>query len=96
MSRGPGKVQRRVLDLFAAKPDWMPDSIELAARVFDKNPISDSEHVSVRRALRALVQSGVVVDMGRHWHDNRKRWCLPAKARAYHARVEQAFGRGHQ
>ena len=92
MSRGFGAVQKRVLELFAASPDWMPDSIEVACAVFECNPVSISQVVSVRRALRSLAASCAIVGTQRIWRGGRRRWCLPARAAAHHERVRVVFG----
>ena len=93
MSKGPGKVQRAILELFESEPDIMRDSIEIAAHVFDRNPVPQSEVVSTRRALRGLAARGLIVDMGRHWHINRRRWATPEKADRHQERVRRTFGR---
>lgn len=92
MSRGFGAVQKRVLEMFAASPDWMPDSIEVACAVFECNPVSISQVVNVRRALRSLAAAGAIVNMQRRWIGGRRKWCLPARAAAYHERVRIVFG----
>lgn len=91
MSKGLGNVQRKILDLFATDPGQMWDSITIAGRVFDMNPVGDSECVSVRRALRKLAASGDIECMGHGWHDGRKRWCLPKCAIAYRERMNRVF-----
>jgi hypothetical protein len=93
MSKGPGKIQRAILELFELEPENMMDSIEIAARVFDQNPVGQSETVSTRRALRGLADRGLLVDMGRHWRFGRRRWATPDGAAAYRARVERTFGK---
>lgn len=93
MSKGPGRVQRAIVDLFVADPEEMPDSIEITCRVFAVSECDPAQHVSVRRALRSLAKRGEIVDMGRAWHNGRRRWALPAQATAYHELVERTFGR---
>ena len=92
MSRGLGKVQRLCLDVLEERAKLL-DSIEIAGRALGKYEISDSEHVSFRRALRKLAARGLVVDMGRGFRDGRRCWALPDVARRYFERVEAAFGR---
>lgn len=93
MSRGPGKTQREILELFKREPDKMPDSIEVAAKLHGENPVPESKAVSTRRALRGLAERGLLVDMGRHWHNGRRRWATPEEAERYHERVRRTFGR---
>ena len=93
MSKGPGKVQRAILELFEREPDSMLDSIEIAARIHAQNPVPQSQMVSTRRALRGLADRGMIVDMGRGWHGGRRRWATAAKAEAYRDRVERTFGK---
>ena len=90
MSRGLGKIQR--LCLAVLKDGGKLDSIEIVARALDKRIITESEHVSFRRALRSLKAKGLVVDMTRHWCDNRRRWALPEQAWEYYMRVAKTFG----
>ncbi|MFW5690836.1 MAG: hypothetical protein ACOCXY_03410 [Planctomycetota bacterium] len=92
MSRGLGKVQRMCLDVLSRQESTL-DSIEIAGRALDKSEINDSEHVSFRRALRKLADRGLVVDMGRSFHDRRRRWALPDVAKRYFERVELVFGK---
>jgi len=92
MSRGLGKVQRMCLDVLT-QDGKMLDSIEITGRALDKYEINDSEHVSFRRALRKLADRGLVVDMGRSFHDRRRRWALPDVAKRYFERVELVFGK---
>lgn len=93
MSKGPGKVQQAIIELFESEPDGMFDSIEIAARIHDLNPVSESQAVSTRRALRGLAERGVVVDMGHGWRGGRKKWATPKKAAAYREGVERTFGK---
>ena len=99
MSRGPGAVQRRLLDLLEGQ-DRLIDTIELAALAFNVQPneagqsvVADAQVVSVRRALGKLAKEGKVVDLGRHWRDGRRRWASPVAAERYHQRVKAVFGR---
>jgi len=92
MSRGLGKVQRMCMDVLANQEEML-DSIEIAGRALDKKVINDSEHVSFRRALRQLSAKRLVVDMGRGFHDGRRRWALPHAAKRYFDHYERCFGR---
>jgi hypothetical protein len=80
MSRGLGKIQRMCMDVLANQ-ESMLDSIEIAGKALGKKEINDSEHVSFRRALRKLARAGMIVDMGRGFHDGRRRWALPDVAK---------------
>jgi len=92
MSRGLGKVQRMCLSVLGSHGSHL-DSIEIAGRALDKEVINDSEHVSFRRALRTLAERGRVVDLGRGFHDGRRRWALPEAAKRYFEDYERFFGR---
>ena len=99
MSRGPGAVQRRLLAILENE-DRLIDTIQLAALVFDiernvagQRLVSESRVASVRRALGKLAKAGKITDLGRHWHDGRRRWATPARAVQYHQRVNAVFGR---
>ena len=92
MSRGLGKVQRMCLSVLAQEPEPM-DSITIAAKAMGHDVINDSEHVSFRRALRKLARAGKVVDIGRAFHDRRRRWALPDAAKRYFEEYERFFGR---
>ena len=92
MSKGYGKLQRAILDIFESNPDKMLDSIEIGCLAYGENPISTAQASSVRRALRKLADAGEVVDMGRGWRQARRRFALPETAEAYHKRVQNTFG----
>ena len=68
------------------------DSITLAAAVFGHDPVTQAEATSVRRALRRLADQGLVADCGWHYTDHRRRWAMPAVAKASVERWERAFG----
>ncbi len=92
MSKGPGQVQRSILAVFDAAPDDWLYCIEIAGRALEKRTIAESEASSYRRALRKLADAGVIVDMGRKWHDGRRHYALPAAAERYNRRVRKTFG----
>lgn len=56
--------------------------------------VSAAQASSVRRALRQLAEDGQAVDLGRGFHDGRRRWATPARAAEYLGRATQVFGRG--
>jgi len=92
MSRGLGKVQRMCLEVLAGQREEI-DSIVIAAKALGKDEISDSEHVSFRRALRQLARAGKVVDMGRAYHNRRRYWALPEIAKRSFDLTERCLGR---
>ena len=92
MSKGYGKLQRAILDVFEDKPDELLDTITIAALAYGQNPITKAQASSVRRSLRKLVDAGEVVDLGRSWRGPRRRFALPEKAEDYQRRVEKTFG----
>ncbi len=79
MSRGLGAIQRGCLDALESNQEPL-DSIAVAALVVRRNEITDSEHASVRRALRKLAKAGRVVDLGRRFRSGRRHWELPEEA----------------
>ena len=92
MSKGYGKLQRSIIEVFKAEPDRLMDSITIGARAFGVNPIDRAQASSVRRALRKLVDAGELVDMGRSFQHGRRHFALPDKAAAYYKRVVDTFG----
>lgn len=86
MSRGPGEVMRRALEVVRAAS--MPlESQEVARQVFGRASIGEvlpHEGASVRRALRASAARGDVEDMGRGWK-KRRTWATPEVAAARRA-----------
>ena len=92
MSRGLGKVQRMCLDVLKGSGKML-DSIEIAGRALDKREINHSEHASFRRALRKLADMGLIVNMTRHWHNNRRWWAMPEVAKRIFDREAKVFGR---
>lgn len=86
MSRGLGRIQRACLDVFRRNPGKVLDSITIAGCVVRRNEITNSEHVSVRRALNKLAAAGLVVNMGRKYSDGCRRWALPDAAQGTPAR----------
>jgi len=73
--------------------DKMLDSIEVAAIAVGRNGITESEHVSFRRALNKLKAQGMVVDMGRGFRDGRRNWAIPTVAKRYFDHKEKIFGK---
>ncbi len=86
-------MQRSVLAVFEAAPNELLDSIEIAGRALGKYEIDDSEASSYRRALRNLAGAGAIVDMGRNWHDGRRRYALPTAADRYNRRILETLGK---
>ena len=93
MSRGHGQTQRAILQVFEATPDELLDPIEIAGQALDKMEITESDASSYRRALRKLAQAGLLMDMGRHYTNGRRRYALPEYAARYNSLLRKAFGR---
>ncbi len=87
MSKGLGQVQRSILAAFDAAPGDLRNCIEIARWALEKRTITESEASSYRRALRGFADVGVIVDMGRKWHDGRRYYALPAAANRWAAAV---------
>ncbi len=92
MSKGHGQVRRSALAVFEAAPNELLDSIEIAGRALGKYEIDDSEASSYRRALRKMAEAGAIVDLGRSWHDGRRRYALPDEAERYRRRFRETLG----
>jgi hypothetical protein len=97
MSRGAGAVQRSIMTIL--DKGGLIDTIEIAARVFDVLPgqdgvriVTESQVVSVRRALGNLKRQGKAADLGRGWRGGRRHWATPARVEQYHQRVKAVFG----
>ena len=89
MSSGLGSTQQGILEALQ-KSTAMLDSIALAAEVYHHQRVTESEAVTVRRALRDLEELGQVTDMGRCGYKRRRMWTLPERAAAYQG------GGGHE
>jgi hypothetical protein len=81
MSRGLGRVERAVLEVFQSKADSVIDSIEITALIVGRNNVTESEASSCRRALRTLARQGKIVDLGRKGSRfGHRYYALPARA----------------
>lgn len=87
MSRGPGRIQRAVLDYLHSNPEWNLRGIvpakftmlHLACHVHGVAEVTDSQLASVRRAVRTLAKTGAVRtyranDGRRHYRARRGDW----------------------
>lgn len=98
MHQGQGAVQRRLIAILEENGKLL-DTFELAAGAYRVEPdaagqisLSAAQLVSVRRALRGLVNQGAIADLGRHWHNGRQRWASLPAAKQYRQRTRKAFG----
>ena len=82
MSRGYGKIQRGILELFEKNPNRTPESYLIAAYVFEANPISKSQVNSINRALKKLVEAGEIEDLGYNYL-GRKHYGLPDRNKRF-------------
>jgi hypothetical protein len=81
MSRGPGWLQRAVLNILDSE-DRYYDTFEITATVYavkrDKEGnrwVSDAQHASVRRVLTGLAKEGKALKLGtRHGANSRQHW----------------------
>jgi hypothetical protein len=87
MSRGLGRIERAVMEVFQSKADSVIDSIEVAALIAGRNTVTVSEDSSCRRALRTLARQGKIVDLGRDGHRYHRRWYALPNAAADHRRT---------
>jgi hypothetical protein len=93
MSKGYGKIQRRLLEILN-DDERLFETFELAAAIFDVEParLNAAQLVTVRRALQKLAGEGAVVDLGRRgWSGGRRRWASERAALRYkiHAMQEE-------
>jgi len=70
MSRGHGTVQRAILDYVATIGDEEILMSKLTAAVFGTDSPTESQRVSVRRAVRQLSQAGLIVTGTAHGWTN--------------------------
>jgi hypothetical protein len=68
MSRGHGRVQRIILETIAQSPRFGFTDRDLVGHVYEAydDEITEAQIVAVRRAVRALLAEGVVVERTRH------------------------------
>jgi hypothetical protein len=73
MSRGPGRLQRRILAEVAAEhEDGLPSSVL-------RHRLPDADPANVRRAIRGLVRMGRIRTEYDHYHQERR--LVPVRAR---------------
>jgi hypothetical protein len=106
MSKGPGWLQRRLMEELQ-NSDKPRDTMDLAAAVFEQSYPSDAQHKSVHRALRKLADTGVIACLDKRTRWNTRQWASPevhervlkqlaaleAKAKAEAAEREEFFRR---
>jgi hypothetical protein len=81
-----GKVQKKCLEVLSDKTtraDGLFETPLVAASVFGVKTITAAQYASVRRALGILAKKGLVVNLGRSFHDNTGRWALPDAAKVH-------------
>jgi hypothetical protein len=59
MSKGPGRVQRRLAEIFQKNPEGMFLTKELCSRVYQTGRVQKWHRVSVLRALKSLARSSI-------------------------------------
>jgi hypothetical protein len=88
MSRGPGKLQSRLLEILATTEDQPLDTFLLAAGIYKPEPdpqgrilLTTAQIKAVHRALRSLLKAGKIEEFG-HNSKGRMQWRrLGARAR---------------
>ena len=98
MSKGPGRVQRAVLNALEGRPRWTSDIAYAAYQPRDEDGFADEDFrlqkwqlVAVRRALGKLKYKGMVCRLRREgpsWGEVGPRefkWCLAKDEQAYWA-----------
>jgi len=87
MSRGLGRVERDVLQVFQNNAEHVLHSIEVTFLVACRDTVTESEVSSCRRALRTLARQGKIVDLGQNGSRfGRRYYALPDRA-AKHQRT---------
>jgi hypothetical protein len=94
MSKGYGKVQRKILAHLAQEPLALYNTIDIAGHVYGTNLVTDAECVAVRRALWPLAKGRAIARIGRGFRDRRCRWSTNEGSDAYHAHIARVFGKG--
>src|SRR5689334_6129463 len=68
MSRGLGRIQRRVLELLEAQPDRRAMVLDLVAEIYNTKPATPAQVNAVNRALHGLRKAGKARRFGwREW-----------------------------
>jgi hypothetical protein len=81
MSRGLGRVERDVLQVFQNNAEHILHSIEVTFLVACRDAVTESEMSFCRRALRTLARQGKIVDLGRNGSRfGRRYYALPDAA----------------
>jgi hypothetical protein len=87
MSRGLGRVERDVLQVFGNNAEHLLHSIEVTLLVACRDTVTESEISSCRRALRTLARQGKIVDLGRNGSRFGRRYYALPDAAADHRRT---------
>jgi DNA-binding IclR family transcriptional regulator len=82
MSKGLGKVERAVLEVFEKDPSGMLDSITLTIRVHGRQA-TQSQYSATRRALNGLQKKGLVTRLEGSFRFGRSVYALPERAKEY-------------
>jgi hypothetical protein len=78
--RPRGRIENGVLALLRQEPGTL-DAVELAARIYQVNPVSKAACSAVRRALSSLARKGLVC-AGSRQHSNRSAAVVRERSRA--------------
>lgn len=78
MSRGYGRIQRAILEMFEKNPNQTAESFLIAGYIFETRSINSSQKNSTNRALKKLVEAGELEDLGCN-RLGRKEYCLPSR-----------------
>lgn len=82
MSRGLGKVERSVLEVFKDNPSTLLDSITVTIRVHGKQA-TQAQYSTTRRALNNLQKKALLTRLEGSWRFGRSFYGLPEQAEKY-------------
>lgn len=82
MSRGLGKIQRRILEYLHGKNGWAANAREVAQHVYGEKwdrEFTDSEYQHAATALRTLCARGLIFKSAPGWYSSEPKpdWLVP-------------------
>jgi hypothetical protein len=89
VSNGHGRVQRIILETIAQSPRYWFTDCDLVGHVFEAydDEVTDSHIAAVRKAVRALLAEGVLVEGPRHADRHRITPAVPARQKGATVRL---------
>jgi hypothetical protein len=90
MSRGLGRLERAVLEVFKRDPAKLLDSITVTILLHDKYA-TQAQYSATRRALGSLQKKGLLTRLEGSWRFGRSFYALPDAAQAYAERERESM-----